>query len=63
MKDMLVSYRQRYKRIAVVTHYYAIEYLTAMDYHEDGSPMCYLDIKNCTPYYSNLSNLMSIREI
>lgn len=54
MKDMVARYRQRYNKVAVVTHFYAIEYISAMGYEEDGAPKYYMDIKNCTPYYSSL---------
>ena len=56
---MLRRYREKYKLIAVVTHYYTIEYLGAMEYKEDGSPHTYFDIKNCTPYYSSLERLLT----
>ena len=60
---MIARYRQSYKKVAIVSHYYSIEYMTAMNYNEDGTPECYMDIKNCTPYYSSLEDLLSIKEI
>lgn len=32
VKNLLEEYRENYSRIAVVTHYYTIEYLSAMEY-------------------------------
>ena len=62
MKDLICRYRQRYNRIAVVSHFYAIEYLAATGYESSGVPKYDIDIKNCTPYYASLDDLLSVRE-
>lgn len=33
-----------------------------MDYMDCGTPKYYIDIKNCKPYYSRVSNILSVRE-
>ena len=62
LKNLLSHYRQKYSSVAVVCHYYTIEYLSAKNYFESGEPETYIDIKNCTPYYSKLSDLLSVKE-
>ena len=61
-KHRISEYREKYRRIAVVCHYYTIEYMGASKYEECGVPAYNIDIKNCRPYYSKLSNLLSVRE-
>lgn len=46
----------------MVSHYYTIEYLGAIDYEESGAPKYYIDIKNCRPYYSSILDLLSYKE-
>ena len=45
----------------MVTHFYAIEYISAMDYEENGVPKYYMDIHNCQPYYASISDLLSVK--
>ena len=44
MKNMIARYKQSYKKIAIVSHYYSIEYISSMSEHADGTPDCYMDI-------------------
>lgn len=60
VKSLLDKYREKYERIAVVTHYYTIQYISAMEYQEDGSPEFYIDIKNCKPYFASLTDVLSL---
>ena len=62
IKEMITNYKQQYRTIAVVTHYYTIEYLSAIEYNEDGSPSFYTDIKNCKPYYASVSDLSRAKQ-
>lgn len=58
IKKMIADYKNRFEKIAVVTHYYTIEYISAYDYEPCGMPKYYIDIKNCQPYYACLDNLL-----
>lgn len=57
IKRMIKEYKKKYERIAMVTHYYTIEYLSAVEYKSDGSPKFYIDIENCKPYYASVLDL------
>ena len=57
IKAMLREYKKQYKKIAIVTHYYTIEYISAVEYKSNGSPKYYIDIENCKPYYASVPDL------
>lgn len=59
---MIANYRERYSKIAIVSHYYTLEYLGAMEYMNCGTPKYYIDIKNCLPYYASVSGILSVKE-
>lgn len=54
-----MGYKRIFPRIAVVSHYYTIEYISAVDYQKCGTPKFYIDVQNCTPYYARSSKLFS----
>ena len=54
---MIKDYKKRYETIAMVTHYYTIEYISALEYKSNGSPNFYIDIENCKPYYASVADL------
>ena len=58
-KRMIAEYRKKYNRVAIVSHYYTIEYLGAVSYKSCGTPSYYIDIKNCKPYFANLANMLA----
>lgn len=47
--------------MAIVSHYYTIEYISAVDYMQCGAPKYYLDVKNCIPYYADSGKLIGGR--
>lgn len=61
-KLRLAEYRAKYRNIAVVGHYYTVEYMSAKQYLASGEPACDIDIKNCVPYYARLDDLLSVKE-
>ena len=59
-KYRIAQFNEKYSRIAIVCHYYTIEYITAFEYMECGTPIYTIDIQNCRPYYCHLSDLLSV---
>lgn len=57
-KKRLSFYRSLFRRIAVVSHYYTIQFLTAEEYLECGTPKYDINVENCTPYYSSTHEIM-----
>jgi len=57
-KKKISFYRSLFSRIAVVSHYYTIQFLIAEEYLECGSPKYDIDIENCTPYYSSTHEII-----
>lgn len=53
VRERIAYYKSIFNRIAIVSHYYTIEYIGAKDFMTCGSPNFCLDVKNCTPYYSS----------
>lgn len=57
LKKKIHNYKKFFRNIAIVSHYYTIEYICAKEYTNCGDPLFYLDVRNCTPYYAHTKNL------
>lgn len=62
-KQRIAEYKKRYHRIAIVCHYYTVEYMGADTYEKSGIPVSTTDIKNCRPYYSRIEKLLPDQDI
>ena len=60
IKQKLAEYKKKFHKIGIVSHYYTIEYLAAKEYEICGTPVHYMDVKNCIPYYACLEELLAI---
>jgi len=60
VKERIGYYKSVFNRIAVVSHYYTIEYIGAKQYQTNGTPNFCLDVQNCTPYYSSTQMILSL---
>lgn len=58
LKQRIAYYKSIFNRIAIVSHYYTIEYMGAEKYMKNGTPNFNLDVKNCTPYYASTEKLL-----
>lgn len=61
LKQLMNEYRQKYKTIVVVAHYYTIEFIKSTGFKEDGNLQQYQGIINCYPYYERLGELMKVQ--
>lgn len=61
LKQILSEYREKYKTIVVVAHYYTIEFIKSTGFREDGNLQEYQGIINCYPYYEKLEELLKVQ--
>ena len=57
---MLKEYKERYRRIAVVSHWYILTTMLSRKFGEDGANLDYDDVKNCVPYFVNLNDILHV---
>lgn len=62
VKERIGYYKSVFNRIAVVSHYYTIEYIGAKEYLSSGDPNFCLDVQNCTPYYASTQMILSFTQ-
>ena len=54
LKDILVEKNKKYKRIAIVSHYYIVRTLLAEEFMENGEIINPKIIQNAEPYHCSL---------
>ena len=58
LKKALTEYKEKYNKIAIVAHYYTIEFIKSTGFKENGNLVSYQGILNCHPYYEQLEDLL-----
>jgi hypothetical protein len=58
---LLAEYRKKYKKIAIVSHFYTIATLTASQFNENGEIVDFPEILNATPIFTSLEKLQSVK--
>lgn len=61
VKTLLQEYRQRYRRIAIVSHFQVITTLIAKEYDEWGTVLGGALIQNATPMHVKIADLLAIK--
>ena len=57
MRTKIINYRQKYNKIAVVAHMWAIRYLISSDFDHNFEPKYLPEIINARPYWFTLAKL------
>lgn len=57
VKQLLVEYKKKYKKIAIVSHFHVVIALIADGYNEEGEVINPPLIRNATPIYAKIEEL------
>jgi broad specificity phosphatase PhoE len=57
MQEKIEKYRQKYRKIAVVSHMWALSYLVSSKFDKDSMPVPSPNLPNAQPYWLSLAKL------
>jgi len=61
VKELLRGYREKYGRVAVVSHWWVITFLLANNFDSSNYPVGVEFIKNAEPYWTSLDRLLQYK--
>lgn len=61
MKQILVEYNKKYKKIAIVSHYHIVQCLLSKKFDEEGKVVNSIWISNAEPMRTSLASMLQVQ--